>query len=122
MNFLDSIQAAVHPTRIIKGKGLAHRGMRPGARAILAVEIMEGTVRLDDLSVQQLSRLLGVGTTSIKNARRLTQSERAAVKDGRARITDFAPPRTLPDPKKQIASVVKQIGVDSALELLAAAE
>jgi hypothetical protein len=65
---------------------------------------------------------LNVSISYIRAVRALSVTQRTAIERGLCKLSEFHPAHALPSPQKQIAKVVQQIGVDQALNLLAAAE
>jgi hypothetical protein len=105
--------------KVLKARGISCRKASKTKRDLLAVDVGDGVLKLEDFSLQQLSRLFGVSTTYILAARKLSVIDRYLIEAGQRKLAEFLPQ---PDPAKKIAQVVRQVGVDEALSLLAAAE
>jgi hypothetical protein len=70
------------PVRSVKGRGLACRKLSKPARALLGVDIIEGTTNITDLSHRQVAATVGVSIAYLSAALRLAPAEREAVRRG----------------------------------------
>jgi hypothetical protein len=62
--------------KVLKARGISCRKASKTKRALLAVDVGDGVLKLEDFSLQQLSRLFGVSTTYILAARKLSVIDR----------------------------------------------
>jgi hypothetical protein len=115
---ISTIPSKIQPATL-NAKGLANRKLSKTRRALLVADIAAGVVKLDEFSIRQLSQLLGVSVPYINAARALSWSNRYAVETGQRKLAEFLPQ---PNPAKQISQVVRRVGIDETLALLAAAE
>jgi hypothetical protein len=77
----SSLPVETSPRRI-SGQSIARRKMTKVERAFLATDIIEGRLRLDDVPITQLSRLLNVSAAYIHHALNVSAEERAAIEYG----------------------------------------
>jgi hypothetical protein len=114
------------PVRSVKGRGLACRKLSKPGRALLGVDIIEGTTSITDLSHKQIAATVGVSLGYLNAALRLTAAEREAVRRGlRPLVEPRAPaaqPAAQPAARERLAAIVDEIGVDATMALLAGNE
>ena len=124
----------ISPTKTFDGRGLAHRQLDPRQRAVLAADVLDGTVQLD-LSQTQLATLLGVSVTYIQAARKLSPGKRTGILHGwdLASFSELVAPQRqlrlkLPAPNcasvtnLQLEHVIRTVGVERVLECAVAVE
>jgi hypothetical protein len=80
--------SATAAPRVLDGRGIANRHPDKRRRAVLAAELADGRAIIQ-LSLVQLTELLGVSRDYIRAARRLTPEKRRAILSGRD-ATSFA--------------------------------
>jgi hypothetical protein len=116
------------PTTTMNGRGLAHRQLDARQRAVLAADVLDGTVRLNP-SQKQLADLFGVSIPYIQAARRLSAGKRTAILRGwdPTSFADLVHPQRqlrlkLPVPNcasitnVQLEHVIRAVGVERVLE------
>ena len=112
-----------HHARSVKGRGLACRKLGKPARALLGVDIVEGTTVLTDLSRRQIAAAVGISTGYLNAALRLSSSEREAVRRGlRPLVEARASTKRLLPARDRLAAIVNEIGVDETMSLLTSAK
>lgn len=116
VNLLHSV------ARSVKGRGLACRKLSKPARALLGVDIVEGTTTITDLSHKQVAAIVGVSIGYLNAAQRLTPAEREAVRRGLRPLVEPRVPATLPAARERLAAIVNEIGVDATMALLTSNE
>jgi hypothetical protein len=117
----------ISPTKTIAGRGLAHRHLDSRQRAVLAADVLDGTVQFD-LSQTQLATLLGVSVPYIQAARKLSPSKRTGILHGwdLMSFAELVPTQRqlrmkLPMPmcasitNHQLQHVIRTVGVERAL-------
>jgi hypothetical protein len=67
------------PVNVVSGRNIAHVRRTAAQRALLAADILDGKVRLEDLTQLQLAAILHVSVPSIQTARRINGN--AALRD-----------------------------------------
>jgi hypothetical protein len=110
------------PVRSVKGRGLACRKLSKPARALLGVDVIEGTTTITDLSHKQIAATVGVSVGYLNAALRLTPAEREAVRRGLRPLVEPRVPAAQPAARERLAAIVDEIGVDATLALLAGNE
>jgi hypothetical protein len=119
---IPGLAPAVQPQQQIKARGLPCRKLSKVHRGLLVADIIEGNVILIDLSVRQLSAVVGVSTAYAHAALHMPTAERENVRRGlRPLIQPKAPAAPL-TPRKRIEQIVAEIGFDATLTLLVANE
>ena len=119
------------PTQTIVGAGLANRHLDKRQRAVLAADVLDGTVRLNP-SQKQLADIFGVSVVYIAIAQKLSPGKRAAILRGwdPTSFAELMPRRSamLPAPNGasitnlQLEYVIRAVGVERVLEAAVAVE
>jgi hypothetical protein len=113
------------PTQTIVGAGLANRHLDKRQRAVLAADVLDGTMRLNP-SQKQLADIFGVSVVYIAIAQKLSPGRRAAILRGwdPTPFTELMPRRSamLPAPNLQLEHVIRAVGVERVLEAAVAVE
>jgi hypothetical protein len=124
---------ALTPFRAVDAHSLPHRKASKAARAVIAADILDGLMVLQNPTVSIVTVALGVSASSVANARRLTPEQRDAVRKGRRPLvlpTKPAPLR-LPPPavansapapvsaREKLAEVVAEVGVNTTIDMIA---
>jgi hypothetical protein len=107
------------PVRSVKGRGLACRKLSKPARALLGVDIIEGTTAITDLSHKQIAATVGVSVSYLNAAQRLTPAEREAVRRGLRPLVEPRVSAAQLSAHERLAAIVDEISIDAALGLLA---
>jgi hypothetical protein len=102
-NITNGNGAATASPRVLNGRGIPHRHPDKRRRAVLAAELADGRA-IVQLSIAQLTELLGVSRTYIEAARKLTPLTRQAILSGRSSIS-FQPFLSSPAPRLVSAPV-----------------
>ena len=125
--------AAILPpvTKVINGRGVAHRHLDARQRAILAANVADGIARFVP-SQKQLANVFDVSVPYVQLARKLSLEKRSAILDGldRTSFVDLMDRlRRLTSPlavanisDAQLMNVARIVGADRRLEAAAAAE
>jgi hypothetical protein len=121
-------------TRVITGRSLVHRQLDARQKACLAADVLDGMATFSP-SQTQLADLLGVSTSYIVAARRLSPGKRVAILKGwdPTSFADLVRPQHQPRLKLlapncpsitnlQLEHVIRAVGVDRALEAAVAVE
>jgi hypothetical protein len=108
--------------RSVKARGLACRKLSKPARALLGVDIIEGTTSITDLSHKQIAATVGGSLGYLNAALRLTSVEREAVRHGLRPLIEPRIPTAQPTARERLAEIVDEIGVDATLAMLAGDE
>ena len=100
---------------------LLHEKSSKAAKACDAADAVDGLVILQNPTIRLAAAAYGVSLASVARARRLSSAERDAVKRGeRPLVLPQAP--SAPSAVDRLMSIVKDLGVDRVLDLLAVAE
>jgi hypothetical protein len=115
-------------TRTITGASLSHRQLDARQKAVLAADVLNGTVAFSP-SQKQLADLLGVSVTYIVAARKLSPSKRTAILKGwdptsfadlvhsqRQMRLKLLAPNCASITNLQLEHVIRAVGVERALE------
>ena len=114
-NLMKVISISHPPVRSVKGRGLACCKLSKPERALLGVDIIEGTHK-------QIAATVGVSLGYLNAALRLTSVEREAVRHGLRPLIEPRIPTAQPTARERLAEIVAEIGVDNILTLLAGNE
>jgi hypothetical protein len=117
---------ALTPFRAVDAHSLPHRKASKAARAVIAADILDGLMILQNPTVSIVAAALGVSASSVANARRLTPEQRDAVRKGRRPLVLPAKPAPsrLPPPapvsvREKLAEVVAEVGVNTTIDMIA---
>jgi len=118
VNATDSVMAL---RATVDAHSLPHLKASKAVRACIGADILDGELALQNLTIKLVAGAVGVSTTSVIAAQRLTPEQRQAVKNGRRPLR--LPRIPVPvDPVKRLIEIVAEIGLDAALSALAESE
>src|SRR5262245_22060625 len=118
---------ALTPFRAVDAHSLPHRKASKAARAVDAADILDGLMTLQNLTVPLVAAALGISSSSVANARRLTPEQRDAVRKGKRPLVLPTKPAPLPLPppapvsaQQRLAEIVAEVGVNTTIDMIAA--
>jgi hypothetical protein len=124
MEYSPDVQAIKLPA--LDTRGMLHRKASQAMKACDAADILDGFATLQNPTLRVVAIALGVSIGSVVLARRLTLSQRQAVRNGwrplrwQPRVSDLPAP---PTAQERFAGIVSELGgVAGALNELAAIE
>jgi len=115
------IEATAAAALFVECHALLHEKSSKAAKACAAADVVDGRIVLHNPTIRLAAAAYGVSLGSVARARRLSRAERDAVKRGERPLVL---PQTLSAPSAVdwLMSIVKDLGVDRVLDLLAATE
>jgi hypothetical protein len=135
---MKSIEATTAPPRVVDTHSLLHLRTPKSTRACDAADAVDGLAALQNPTMRLAATAYGVSLGSVARARRLTPEQRQAVRQGKRPLVlprtpaappiPSAPPATPPvppviaDARHCLDRLVKEIGLDAVLNLLATTE
>jgi hypothetical protein len=111
------------PVRTIDAHSIPHWKAGKAVRALEAANASDGLVRLQNLTLRLYAQAFGVSVGSLVLAKRLTPEQREAVKRGKRPLLPPVTMKALPapvSPQERLASVVAEVGVGVAFDMLVA--
>jgi hypothetical protein len=107
----------------IRGASLAHQKLTQHDRACLAADIYAGYLEIRDPTVTQLAALTRVSPSYVHAVLSFTGRRRKRNGNGQQLVLPMPIPASLPvGPEERLAEIVREVGVDGVLNLLAATE
>jgi hypothetical protein len=141
---MRSMEATAAPPRVVDAHSLLHLQAPKSARACAAADLVDGLAILQGPTLRIAAAAYGVSLGSVARARRLTPEQRLAVKHGERPLvlprTPASPPKlptapvppavpttpplspAIADAKHSLERIVRQVGFNTVLDLLAATE
>jgi hypothetical protein len=108
--------------KVVDAHGLQNKKRSKASAACDAADLVDGLAKLQNPTIRIAALAYGVSQSYVAAALRLSPLQRSAVRNGWQPLLPHFMPGPKPDPKKKLAEVVAEIGVDRTLTLLAANE
>jgi hypothetical protein len=131
---MKKLQTTTAIPRVVDAHSLLHLRISKAAKACEAADIVDGLAVLQNHTMRLAAVAYGVSLGSVARARRLTPEQRIAVKQGKRPLVLPHTPAASPVPtivppsvppvamETMLTAIVKKIGIESVLNMLAAHE